>query len=130
MATCCGKNCPKIFCVITESISAKTNIFFLSFFTSMQDGISPMYAASHEGHTEVVGLLVQAGADVHLATTKVHVSTHTVSSSVPSFVETVRLINPQHALAARVTVVGCVRLSVHLLSHISSMQLLRHHASG
>ena len=42
----------------------------------MQDCLSPVYAASQEGHTEVVDLLVQAGADIHLATTdEVHVST-------------------------------------------------------
>ena len=46
-----------------------------------QNGGSPMYAASENGHTEVVDLLVQAGADIHLATTEVHVCTHTVSSS-------------------------------------------------
>ena len=59
-----------------------------------QDGYSPVYAASQNGHTEVVDLLVQAGADIHLATTdEVHVSTHTVSSSVAAVVETnVRLI--------------------------------------
>ena len=58
-----------------------------------QDGYSPVYVASHNGHTEVVDLLVQAGADIHLASTKVHVSTHTVSSSVAAVVETnVRLI--------------------------------------
>ena len=53
-----------------------------------------MYAASKNGHTEVVDLLVQAGADVHLASTdEVHVSTHTVSSSVAAVVEAnVRLI--------------------------------------
>ena len=42
-----------------------------------------MYFASQEGHPDVVDLLVQAGADIHLAETKVNVSTHTqVSSSV------------------------------------------------
>ena len=47
-----------------------------------------MYTASENGHTAVVDLLVQAGADIHLATTdKVHVSTHTVSSSVAAVVE-------------------------------------------
>ena len=52
-----------------------------------------MYAASLNGHTEVVDLLVQAAADIHLATTEVHVSTHTVSCSVAAVVETnVRLI--------------------------------------
>ena len=66
----------------------------MSFFTSMQDGYSPVYAASQEGHTEVVGLLVQAGADIHLATTdEVRVSIHTVSSSVAAVVKTnVKLI--------------------------------------
>ena len=61
---------------------------------SLQRGFSPVYSASENGHTEVVDLLVQAGADIHLATTaKVHVNTHTVSSSVAAVVETnVRLI--------------------------------------
>ena len=59
-----------------------------------QDGFSPVYVASHNGHTEVVDLLVQAGADIHLAITdEVHVSTQTVSSSVSAVVDTnVRLI--------------------------------------
>ena len=34
-----------------------------------QNGFSPVYVASEEGHTNVVELLVQAGADIHLATT-------------------------------------------------------------
>ena len=85
-----------------------------------QDGISPMYAASKNGHTEVVDLLVQAGADIHLATTEeVHISTHTVSSSVAAVVETnVRLINPR-CTGVRVTVLGlsvcvCVCVCVSL----------------
>ena len=58
-----------------------------------QNGLSPVYVASLKGHTEVVDLLVQAGADINLATTEVHVSTHTVSFSVTAVVETnVRLI--------------------------------------
>ena len=57
------------------------------YFTSIQDGLSPVIVACLNGHTEVVDLLVQAGADIHLATTDdevlyVHVSSHTVSSSV------------------------------------------------
>ena len=48
-----------------------------------QNGSSPVYVASHEGHTDVVELLVQAGADIHLATTdEVSDDSHTVSSSV------------------------------------------------
>ena len=62
-----------------------------------QNGGSPVYVASQNDHTEVVDLLVQAGADIHLASTdEVHVSTHTVSSSVAAVVETnVKLINPR-----------------------------------
>ena len=78
-----------------------------------QDGVSPAHAASQNGHTEVVDLLVQVGADIHLATAddEVHVKTHTVSSSVAAIVEiNVRL---SCTCAARVTVVGSVCLSVH-----------------
>ena len=89
-----------------------------------QDGVSPAHAARWKGHTEVVDLLVQAGADIHLASTEeVYVSTHTVSSSVAAVVETnVRLINPR-CTGVRVTVLGlsvcvcvCVCVSVYLNS--------------
>ena len=36
-----------------------------------QDGWSPLYAASKEGHTDVVDLLVQAGADPNSRAQKV-----------------------------------------------------------
>ena len=90
-----------------------------------------MYVASQNGHTEVVDLLVQAGADIHLATTKVHVSTHTVSSSVAAVVETnVRLINPR-CTGVRVTVLGlsicvCVCLSTFILE----LQATKQHMNG
>ena len=70
-------------------------LFSVSFLTPMQNGISPVYAASKNGHTEVVDLLVQAGANIDQATTKVHIHvvTQTVSISVAAVVETnVRLI--------------------------------------
>ena len=69
-------------------------LYPVSFFTSMQDGIRPVYAASKNGHKEVVDIQVHAGADINLATTvNVDVSTHTVSSSVAAVVEpNVRLI--------------------------------------
>ena len=57
-----------------------------------QDGASPVYVASENGHTEVVDLLVQAGADINLATTEVHVSTQTVSSLAAIVEANVRLI--------------------------------------
>ena len=53
-----------------------------TFCCQTQDGVSPVNVASWNGHTEVVDLLIQEGADIHLATTEVHASTHTVSHSV------------------------------------------------
>ena len=37
----------------------------------LQNGVSPLYAASQEGHTDVVDILIKAGADIHQATTEV-----------------------------------------------------------
>ena len=34
----------------------------------LQDGASPLYVASWEGHTDVVDILIKAGADIHQAT--------------------------------------------------------------
>ena len=39
----------------------------------MQDGTSPVYIASQNGHTDVVDLLVQAGAEINLAETVVRI---------------------------------------------------------
>ena len=38
----------------------------------LQNGSCPVYVASRNGHTDVVDLLFQAGADIHLATTEVY----------------------------------------------------------
>ena len=35
----------------------------------IQDGLSPLYVASHEGHTDVVDILLRKGADVNQTTT-------------------------------------------------------------
>ena len=37
----------------------------------IQDGLSPVYIASQKGHTDVVDVLVKAGADVHQACSRV-----------------------------------------------------------
>ena len=42
-----------------------------SYSLTVQIGVSPLYAASQEGHSDVVDILLKAGADVHQATTKV-----------------------------------------------------------
>lgn len=41
---------------------------FTIFSYSLQDGLSPLYAASHEDHIEVVNILLKNGADPNLAT--------------------------------------------------------------
>ena len=38
---------------------------------TIQGGASPLYVASQEGHTDVVDILVKAGADVNQANTVV-----------------------------------------------------------
>ena len=42
---------------------------FLSF--TAQDGLSPLYSACQDGFTDIVNVLLQAGADVNQAYTKV-----------------------------------------------------------
>ena len=37
----------------------------------IQENFSPVFVASQEGHTQVVELLIGAGANVHLATSEV-----------------------------------------------------------
>ena len=37
--------------------------------TIMQDGLSPLYVASREGHSEVVDILLEGGANPNLACT-------------------------------------------------------------
>ena len=37
----------------------------------IQENYSPVFVASQEGHTQVVELLIGAGANVHLATSEV-----------------------------------------------------------
>ena len=39
--------------------------------TVLQSGYSPLYVASEYGHTDIVDILVKAGADVHQACTTV-----------------------------------------------------------
>ena len=81
-----------------------------------------MFAASQEGHTEVVDLLVQAGADIHLASTdEVHVSTHTVSSSVAAVIGTDHTHRRKYALltlGVHASVSVCVSVKSHLTSRI------------
>ena len=43
----------------------------ISYSLTVQIGGSPLYTASEHGHTAVVDILLEAGADVHQATTEV-----------------------------------------------------------
>ena len=42
-----------------------------SYSLTVQNGASPLYVASQEGHSDVVDILLEAGADVHRTTTEV-----------------------------------------------------------
>ena len=42
-----------------------------SYSLTLQDGVSPLYIASQDGHSDVVDILLEAGADVHQAFTEV-----------------------------------------------------------
>ena len=46
---------------------------FMCILFSVQDGISPLFIASEKGHTDIVDLVLNAGADVH-QTNKVYTS--------------------------------------------------------
>ena len=46
-------------------------LYYYSLFTNQQGGFTPMYVASEIGQTDIVDLLIKAGADIHLASTKV-----------------------------------------------------------
>ena len=42
--------------------------------TCIQDGFSPVFVACQKGNTDVVDLLVTAGADIHLASKVCHLA--------------------------------------------------------
>ena len=50
--------------------------------TVPQGGYSPLYAASQEGHTDVVDILLRSGADVHQ--TIINVCHYTITDYLPS----------------------------------------------
>ena len=59
----------------------------VNFLITAQGGYSPLYVASQNGHTEVVDILLNSGADVHQANTTVshflcEVVLHKVSKSL------------------------------------------------
>ena len=131
------------------SHAAKIHCVYCSTFCccQTQNGDSPVYVASENGHTEVVDLLVQAGADIHLATTdEVHVSTHSVlfsSSSCGDYCQThlvcslwspfplttptreeICIVNPQCACDIHASV--CVPVKSHLTSRMSNRAINKH----
>ena len=79
-----------MFCLeyYTHSVLVVFNTLTIFCFCQTQNGYSPVFVASDCGQTEVVDLLVQAGADINLASTEVHVRTHTVFSLVTEVVDT------------------------------------------
>ena len=53
----------------------------ITFLFSIQGGLSPVCVACCKGHTDVVDLLVKAGADIHLASTEVWANTRFASKA-------------------------------------------------
>ena len=51
--------------------SGQASLVVTSYSFTVQDGVSPLNIASQEGHTAVVDILLEAGADVYQATTEV-----------------------------------------------------------
>ena len=60
---------------------------------TVQDGYSPLYAASENGHTEIVDLLVRAGADVNQATTQVYTCIRTCTCSLAHDLDMLTLLS-------------------------------------
>ena len=60
--------------IYSKVLSVLSHLISLSLIQdSQQGGFTPVYAASREGHTGVVDLLVKAGADIHRANIEVHI---------------------------------------------------------
>ena len=45
-----------------------THVLYLDLSSTTQNGVSPLYSASQEGHTDVVDFLLKSGADPNLTT--------------------------------------------------------------
>ena len=77
---------------------------------TVQDGVSPLYVASRNGYTEIVDLLVRAGADVNQAD-KVHiVLIALVYCARPSLTHRIIIANKQERSSSLVT---CTCTYVH-----------------
>ena len=51
--------------------SLPLKLYYYSILTNKQGGFTPVYAASEMGQTDIVDLLIKAGANIHLASTEV-----------------------------------------------------------
>ena len=66
-ANCCARGLYQY----SGSRLREASLVVTSYSLTVQDGASPLYIASQYGHTAVVNILLEAGADVHQATTQV-----------------------------------------------------------
>ena len=46
-------------------------LYYYSLLTDKQGGFTPLFVASQIGQTDIVDLLIKAGANIHLASTEV-----------------------------------------------------------
>ena len=57
--------------VVVATLKVNLSCGNLHLLSHVQDGASPLLVASEKGHTAVVDILIEAGADVHQALTTV-----------------------------------------------------------
>ena len=56
---------PVVVIIICLTLSQYSMFTITYIYFTVQDGFSPLYVASQNGHTDVVDLLLKAGADIH-----------------------------------------------------------------
>ena len=69
---------------LPPTTSQYLHVYTILSFT-VQDGDSPLFMASQNGHTDIVDLLLKAGADVHQVFRPVHML---LSNNIPSSMHT------------------------------------------
>ena len=121
--------CTYIWHVLSWEESGNMSLISVTSFT-VQDGVSPLYVASQNGHTDVVDLLVKAGADVPLTTTEVYAymlcgsQSYSVHTYVDWSVHNSHVISGPHILRAELIILFSAYYSFLLCSYFLPTILL------